>query len=137
MLLAVTVGLSLLFITVWLIMAEARGGWYVIEHMMDENRVVYLSTPEEQRKTQRWALASFILALASDNMIIAANSVAIVGAERFDSKYTGVREIQDVKHRDLIKVNNILQRNTIYATPHQYDFVYNYIVSLCPDARVS
>lgn len=136
MLLAVTVGLSLLFMIVWLIMAKARGGWYVVEHMMDENRVVYLSTPEEQRKMHGWTLASFILAIAGDNMTVAANSVALAGAERFDSEYTDVREIQAVKHRDLIKVNNILQRNTIYAAPHQYDFVYKYIVSHCPDAKV-
>lgn len=136
MLLAVTVGLSLLFMIVWLIMAKARGGWYVVEHMMDENRVVYLSTPEEQRKMHGWTLASFILAIAGDNMTVATNSVALAGAERFDSEYTDVREIQAVKHRDLIKVNNILQRNTIYAAPHQYDFVYKYIVSHCPDAKV-
>lgn len=134
--LAITGGFILLFLIIWLIMAAARGGYYIIEHMMDENKVVYLSTPEEKKKMRGWATAAFILGMASGDMTTMATGAALAGSERFDSDYTDVKSIQAVRRRDLIKVNNVLQRNTIYAAPHQYDFVYNYIVAHCPNAKI-
>lgn len=133
---AICAGLCILSAIVWLCMAAARGGWYIIEHSMDEERVVYLSTPEEKRKTRGLAVAGFLLALASDDLTLAGSSMALSASERFDSVYTSVKSIQAVPRRDLIKVNNTLQRNTIYAAPHQYDFVWRYITAHCPNARI-
>lgn len=134
--LAITGGFILLFMIIWLCMAAARGGWYIVEHMMDERKVVYLSTLEDKKKTRGWAIVGFFLAMASDDMTMAGNSVALAASERFDSTYTDVKSIQAVRRRDLIKVNNVLQRNTIYAYPHQYEFVWNYITSHCPNAKI-
>lgn len=35
-----------------------------------------------------------------------------------------------------MKKNPVLQHNHIYAYPHQYEFVWNYITAHCPNAKV-
>lgn len=136
LILAICAGLIILSVIVWLIMAAARGGHYIVEHMMDENKVVYLSTPEEKKKVRNPAIASFLLSIAADDIGAAAAGAMLSASERFDSTYTDVKSIRTRRRRDLINVNNTLQKNTIYAAPHQYDFVLNYIVSHCPNAKI-
>ena len=129
-------GLCLLFVIVWLCMAAARGGWYIVEHMMNERKVVYLSTPEEARKMRQVGALNFVLGAATGDLTALGLGSGEWAGERFDSDYADVKSIQAVRRRDLIKVNNLLQRNTIYAAPHQFDFVYNYIVAHCPNAKI-
>ena len=63
-------------------------------------------------------------------------SLAVAAGDTFVSRYSDVKAVIAKRRNDLIKVNNVLQRNTIYAEPHQYEFVWNYITSHCPDAKV-
>lgn len=132
----ISAGMIVLVLIIWLVMAAVRGGYYIVEHMMTENKVIYLSTPEERKKARGWAKFGFILGAATSNMTLLGNSAALAASERFDSTYTDVKSIKADRKHDVIKVKNVLQHNTIYAAPHQFDFVYNYIVSHCPNAKI-
>ena len=50
--------------------------------------------------------------------------------------YTKVRKIKAVRRKNLIRVNLWMQKGTVYVPPAHYDFVYNYITSRCPNAKI-
>ncbi len=118
----------------WLILMKIRGGIYTVEHLMCEDRIEYLQTPEEQETSEKIKTAAFAFSLLADSP--GAASASISGTEHMVSSFAEVRSLErDPKH-DLIKVNNLLQHNQIYAYPHQYEFVWDYINYRCANAKI-
>ena len=120
----------------WFILMATRGGRYVFEFLMTEDKVVTLQTNEEKKKAQKLAKVTFALGLLDRNLSTMGVGMAALAGERFDSDFRDVKAVIAKRRQDLIKVNNVLQRNTIYAYPHQYEFVWNYITSHCPNAKI-
>ena len=54
--------------------------------------------------------------------------------QSFVSCFSDVKSIKTHRKIHMIGVNSTFKKNTIYASPEQYDFVLNYIVSRCPQA---
>lgn len=120
----------------WCIMMLTRGGCYTFEFLMTEDQVVTIQTKEERERAKNLAAAGFVLSLLDKNLTMAGASMAVAAGDVFTSRYTDVKAVIAARRHDLIKVNNVLQHNTIYAEPHQYEFVWNYITSHCPDAKI-
>ena len=135
------VGINALFFVLslmaWGIMAMTRKARYVIEYMMDEEMVAYLQTAEEQNRTKQMAAVNILAGVVTGNL--SSLGFGLTQATRGDawiSRYGDVKSVSAKRKMDLIKVNNTLRRNQIYAYTHQYDFVWNYITSHCPDAKI-
>ena len=52
------------------------------------------------------------------------------------SRFSNVRKIKAVRGKDLIKLNGRFLRNQIYVAKEDFDFVYDYIVGHCPNAKI-
>ena len=50
--------------------------------------------------------------------------------------YTKVKKIKAVRRKNLIWVSLWMQRGAIFVPPEHYDFVYHYITSRCPNAKI-
>lgn len=120
----------------WCILMLSHGARYTFEFLMTEDQVVTLQTREERKRAQKLATAGFVLSLLNRNLTMVGTSLAVAAGDTFVSRYSDVKAVIAKRRNDLIKVNNVLQRNTIYAEPHQYEFVWNYITSHCPDAKI-
>ncbi|MBE6910192.1 MAG: zinc-ribbon domain-containing protein [Ruminococcaceae bacterium] len=120
--------------TAWLVVMKIHGGNYTVEHLMTEDRVEHLQTQEEIEQSKKVKTLVFVLGMLSDDP--GAMGLAMGGQEELTSRYADVKKIIASPRHDLIKVNNVLQHNHIYAYPHQYKFVWNYLTSHCPNARV-
>lgn len=121
----------------WGIMTLRRGARYTIEHMMNEELVAYLQTPEEQERSRQIGALAVAAGAISGNlstMGIGLTQGSMNGA--FVSRYPDVKAVIASRRFHLIKVNNVLQHNQIYAYPHQYDFVWSFITSHCPNAKI-
>lgn len=129
------IGGSLALVTYisWLIIMKIHGGNYTVEHLMTEDRIEHLQTQEEQEQSKKVKAMVFVLGMLSDDP--GAVGLAMGGQEEMTSRYADVKKIIASPRHDLIKVNNVLQHNHIYAYPHQYEFVWNYITSHCPSAK--
>ena len=121
---------------VWLVEGARRGWHYLYEYLMTEERVVVLQTPEEQAHSEKLAAASFVLSVVNGSPTLAAAGTAALAGVRVDSVYKDVRKVIAVRRHDLIKVNNRLMHNVVYADARQYDFVWSYITSHCPNAKI-
>ena len=121
----------------WGIMSITRGGRYTFEHMMDEEMVASIQTPEERKRSERLGMLGVAAGTASGNLSAAGFALAQGSrGDMFSSRYSEVKQIIAKRRMDVIKVNNTLRRNQIYAYPHQYEFVWNYITSHCPEAKI-
>ena len=52
------------------------------------------------------------------------------------SRFSNVKKIKTVRKKDLIIIRCRLTRNHVYVTQEDYDFVYDYIVGHCPNAKI-
>ena len=128
--------MSLIAWAVWRIGSAARGYKYVWEYSMSREKIIVLQTPEEQERSRAAAGVMFLLFLLDSDTSMAAAGSAMLASSRVDSNYADVRHIIADRRHDLIKVNNALMHNAVYAYPQQYDFVWNYITAHCPGAKI-
>ena len=134
-------GLNALFFVLgliaWGIMSITRRGRYVFEHMMNEEMVASIQTEEEMKRSRRLGALGAAAGAAGGNLGAAGLAIAQGSrGEMFPSYYGDIKELIAERNMDVIKVNNTLRRNQIYAYPHQYEFVWNYITSHCPGAKI-
>jgi len=132
MFLALYAVLAVISVIAYAIVALMHKGQNIVLHTMTPDYVMYEQTEDEEKLSKNIAMTVAILnALASKR-----NGAAFAAAQTsLVSNYSDVKKIIATKG-NIIKVNNVLQHNMIYAYPHQYDFVFNYIVDHCPNAKV-
>ena len=54
---------------------------------------------------------------------------------RSSSEFANVRRVKTYRKRNLIKVNQLFNKNQVYVANEDFDFVYNYIKSRCINAK--
>ncbi|WP_031548102.1 zinc ribbon domain-containing protein [Oribacterium sp. FC2011] len=121
-------------IIAYYIIVAIKGGKYTVVHTMDETSVQHLQTPAERDQSQKMKTLLFVMGMLSDSP--SAVGLSMGARDEMESEYKDVKKVIASRRQDLIKVNNVLQHNHIYAYPHQYEFVFNYIASHCPNAKI-
>jgi len=111
-------------------------GWkYVALFILDEKEVVHQQMPREIKKAE--AIGA-LTALAG----ILARRPGVVGAGLLSaSRTTTTSVLANVKHvipcrrMNLIKVNQLLNKNRVYVCDEDFDFVYQFLCDHCPNAE--
>ena len=137
-LLIVTFGIGGLMVVIgviaYFIIVAIKGGKYTVVHTMDETSVQHLQTPAEKDQSKKMRTLLFVMGMLSDSP--SAVGLSMGARDEMESEYKDVKKVIASRRQDLIKVNNVLQHNHIYAYPHQYEFVFNFIASHCPNAKI-
>lgn len=137
-LLIVTFGIGGLMVVIgviaYFIIVAIKGGKYTVVHTMDETSVQHLQTPAEKDQSKKMRTLLFVMGMLSDSP--SAVGLSMGARDEMESEYKDVKKVIASRSQDLIKVNNVLQHNHIYAYPHQYEFVFNFIASHCPNAKI-
>ena len=115
----VMLGLSLVG---YLIYALMMGGKYVVEFEMDETGVTHTQIPAQAEKARRIGALSGKPGVAGAGMLSASRS-------SMRSDFAHVRTVRAYKRRSVIKVNERLFKNQVYADGEDFDFVLAYITS--------
>ncbi|ETP73281.1 hypothetical protein UYO_0747 [Lachnospiraceae bacterium JC7] len=126
--------IAVLTLISWFIVVAIHGAQYIVVHRMNENEVLHMQTRQEKNVSRKMRGALLIVGLLSRNP--SSVGLAMGAREEMTSSFRDVKAVIASRGHDLIKVNNVLLHNHVYAYPHQYEFVFNYIASHCPGAKV-
>ena len=119
----------------YLIVAAVYGGKYIVQFTMDEKGILHEQIPEQKKKAQimggvvagAGALAGKPGRVAQGGMIATHTSLS--------TDFSKVRSIKAFPGRATIKVNEAFNKNQVYTSPEDFDFVLQYIQSHCPQAK--
>ena len=120
----------------YLIVAASYGWKYMVLFTMDENQIEHRQMKSQFNKARAmgWVTAAAgILAgrpgTAGAGILAATRSASV-------SVLENVRVIKAVRGRNTIYVNQLLEHNQVYADGADFDFVLDYLIKHCPNAKV-
>lgn len=139
--LGITKGFIILFIGImilsaisyWLYALIALGGKYCVLFEMDEKGVTHTQAPKQFKKAQVMAL---INGLTATNLSALGNAMIVGSRNSMSSDWSKVRSIQCFPNRGVIKVNEPLNKNQVYVSKEDFEFVRDYIISHCVNAKI-
>ncbi|MBP5572814.1 MAG: hypothetical protein J6X40_01440 [Bacteroidales bacterium] len=118
-----------------LVAAVIYHGKYVVLFEMDDKMVNHIQMPRQVEKNQVVGMINVLVGAVTLNPtevgvgLMAGSSIASA------TEYAKVRRVKAFRRRNLIQVNQRLFRNQIYVPDEDFDFVYDYIVSHCPNLK--
>ena len=122
----VMMGLSLVG---YLIYALMMGGKYVVEFEMDETGVTHTQIPAQAEKARRIGALTAAAGALSGKPGVAGAGMLSASRSSMRSDFAHVRTVRAYKRRSVIKVNERLFKNQVYADREDFDFVLAYITS--------
>lgn len=118
----------------YLIYAAIMGGKYIVEFEMDEKGIKHKQTPSQAKKAQKLGRITMIAGAASGSIGTIGAGMNAQRTEMY-SEFAKVRKVKACPHRHLIKVNEFLEHNQIYAAKEDFEFVKDYIISHCSNIK--
>ncbi len=118
----------------YLVYAAVIGGKYCVLFTMDETGIEHKQLDKQYKKAQVISALNVVMGVASGNPT--QTGIGILSTRNsMSSDFSVVRSIKGSRLLRVIKVNAPLSKNQVYVDPEDYDFVFNYIVSHCPNAK--
>lgn len=128
----VVLAVAVLCLIGYVISGFVSGGRYAAYFVMDEETITHQQMKKEVERAQ---LIAAINMMADDDM----GSAALLAAAQspFITPFKKVRKIKALRHRHLIKVDELLTKNRIFVeNPEDYEFVLRYLYERCPQAKI-
>ena len=125
--------IAIIFIS-YLIYAAIMGGKYSVIFEMDEKGINHRQIPSQAKKAKK--IASFTAAggAATGNLSTIGIGIAASRTEMY-SEFSKIKRIKVYPQRNLIKLNETLEHNQVYAADIDFEFVKNYIREHCRNAK--
>ena len=130
--LAIFLGLTIISMFV---MAAIYKGKYIVMFEMDEHTIKHIQVSEQFRKAKKFGQLSAFAGMMSGNFTLAGAGLLMSSKDASVSNYTEVRRVKPLRRMHVIKVNEFFEKNQIYVTDEDFDFVYDYIKSRCVNAK--
>ena len=128
--------LLVLSVVGYLIFSYMIGGKYCVVFEMDENGINHRQHEKHVKKVQLLGAITAMTGAAGGSLGTAGTGV--LAATR-TSMYTGfddVKELEILPKEHLIRLNETLNRNQVYAENEDFAFVEDYIKARCRNAKV-
>lgn len=116
----------------YLFYAALMGWKYRVKFDMDEKEVVHTQLPLDREKAAKMAFLTVLVSLAAKSPTAAGAGMLAGSKTSSVSDFSRVKKLVIRKGRNLIKVNEPLEKNQVYAADEDFDFVAGWI-----KARVS
>ena len=120
-------------VVAYLILAACYGWHYIVLFEMNEEKVVHIVTPRQFKKAQALSWLTVLAGLAGGRMTTVGAGMLAGSRNASSSEFSRVAHVIPRRRWHVIKVNQLLDRNQIYAAPEDYDFVLNYILERVPE----
>ena len=118
-----------------LVLAAIYGGKYVVLFEMDENEVKHIQLPRQVKKAEALGLITALVGIAAKQPTTAGAGLLAATKNTSISEFKLVRSVKARRRLNLIKVNQLLNRNQVYVPDADFDFVYDYIKSRCVNVK--
>ena len=119
----------------YVIVAWTYGWKYVVLFTLDEKEVVHQQMPRQVKKAQvLGALTAMVGGLAGKPGVVG-TGLLTASKSSSTSKLADVAHLIPNRRRNLIKVNQLFNRNRIYVPDEDFDFVYDFLCKHCTKAK--
>lgn len=129
-----TIGMTVVVGISYLIYAAIMGGKYVVLFEMDEKGINHIQHPKQVKKAEVISDITILAGLASGRLSTVAAGMNT--RTEMQSDFETVRKVRSYPRRNLIKVDGLIEHNQVYAEKEDYEFVRNFIISRCNNAKV-
>lgn len=128
--------LGVLSIFAYLILAATYGFKYIVLFEMDEKTVAHIQEGKQFKKAQAIGWLTAFAGAAGNNLSATGAGLLTASRQSMTSLFANVSQVVGLRSVHTIKVNQLLAKNQVYVYPEDYDFVLEFIVSHCPNAKV-
>ena len=126
--------LVLTFLGVVLVAIAYRGNYEVL-FVMDEKEIAHIQVPQQFKKAQKLAAVTAMAGTAGGSLTTAGAGMLAATKNSSTSVFAHVKRVKARRRFNLIKVNQLFEKNQVYVAAEDFDFVYNYIKSRCPKVK--
>lgn len=103
-------------------------GWsYCVMFEMDEHGVTHTQMPQQFKKAQALSLVEILAGIATRRPGMVGQGMITASRQGMYSSWSTVKNIEIIRRRNVIKVNEKLFHNQVYAEKEDFEFVENYI----------
>ena len=120
----------------YIFLAAVYGWKYIVLFEMDEKEIVHIQMPKQFDKAQAVGWLTALAGLAGKSLPAMGAGVLAASKNSSTSVFADVKEVKGVRQQHTIRVNQMLNRNQVYADDPDYDFVWNFITGRCPQAKI-
>jgi len=120
----------------YLIFAYIVGGKYCVVFEMDEYGINHKQHDKHVKKSELIGALTVFAGLAGGNLGTVGTGVLAAARTSMYTGFDDVKELEILPKEHLIRVNETLSRNQVYAEDEDFVFVANYIKARCCNAKV-
>lgn len=126
-------GMTVLAAVGYLVYAAIMGGKYIVDFEMDEQGVLHAQCPAQAQKARKLAAVTAAAGAATGRLSTAAIGINASRTKMY-TEFARVKKVLAQPRRGVIKLNETLNHNQVYAHPEDFDFVLSYIRAHVPGA---
>ena len=131
----VLVGLCALILVSYLLVAALFGGKYCCLFEMDEQQIAHIQLPRQFKKAQVAGWIAMLAGAIAGNPVATGAGILAASRNKLTNQFSKVRSIKAKPSRNTIYVKGTLKSNQIYVDDANFQFVLDYLLSHCPNAR--
>lgn len=132
LMMAIFLGLTIISMFV---MAAFYKGKYIVLFEMDEKEISHTQVPEQFKKAQQLGKITAAVGAGRGSFSTAGAGMLAASKQSSISEFSKVRKVKPRRWLNVIKVNQPFEHNQVYVPKEDFDFVYDYIKSRCPNAK--
>ena len=131
----IMIGIFFVLTIIGVLITAAVLGKYVVLFEMDEKEVVHIQMPRQVKKAEVIGLITALVGAMAKSPTTIGAGVLATAKTKSTSEFVNVRRVKARRRFNLIKVNQLLDKNQVYVADEDFDFVYNFIKSRCINAK--
>ena len=120
----------------YLLYAAVSGWVYTVHFIMDENGVEHQQAPKSEKVAKRISTLTKLAGLLSGKPGVVGSGM-LASRTSMVTEFASVRKVKAKRWMNTIMVNETFEKNRVYVSDQEFDFVYDYISSHCPKAKIS
>lgn len=128
--------MTVLCVIAYFILAAIYGWKYIVLFEMDENGVVHAQQQKQYKKAQAIGWLTAVAGASAKNLTVAGTGILAATRSSMSSDFSKVKYISGSRKQNTIFVDEPLAKNQVYVADEDYDFVWRFITSNCPKAKI-
>ena len=119
----------------YVIVAWCYGWKYVVLFTLDEREVVHEQMPRQVKKAMLLGALTAMVGGAAGKPGVVGSGLLAASRNSTTSVLADVARLKPCRRSNLIKVNQLLNKNRIFVPDEDFDFVYDFLCQHCPKAK--
>ena len=121
----------------YVIVAWCYGWKYVVLFTLDEKEVKHEQMPRQVKKAQVLGALTSMVGIAAGKPGVVGTGLLAASRTSSTSVLANVAHVIPCRRMNLIKVNQLLNKNRIFVPEEDFDFVYDFLCQHCTKAKIT